>query len=131
MNSPNQKLTSFKGELVEFIESTKVVAGVTCDVYRFVDDSQKDLGIIYINAGCSTPKQKVLKGDRTIEGYISGNGKLIVTGQNGKQQIYQTDKDNLSVDVKIGEIMQWQATTDLVAYEICYPPYQDGRYQNL
>ncbi len=29
--------------------------------------------------------------------------------------------------------MQWQAdpNSPLEAYEICYPPYQDGRYENL
>ena len=33
----------------------------------------------------------------------------------------------------IGEIMQWQADKDspLVAYEICIPPYEDGRYENI
>ena len=29
--------------------------------------------------------------------------------------------------------MQWEADkdSDLVAYEICFPPYEDGRYQNI
>jgi len=29
--------------------------------------------------------------------------------------------------------MQWEADkeADLVAYEICFPPYEDGRYENL
>jgi hypothetical protein len=29
--------------------------------------------------------------------------------------------------------MQWFADDDssLTAYEICYPPYEDGRYENI
>jgi hypothetical protein len=27
--------------------------------------------------------------------------------------------------------MQWTAKTDLIFYEICYPKYEDGRYENL
>jgi hypothetical protein len=37
--------------------------------------------------------------------------------------------------VSKGELMQWQAAHDakdlLVAYEICYPPYEDGRFKNV
>jgi hypothetical protein len=35
--------------------------------------------------------------------------------------------------VGIGDVMQWEADkeTDLVAYEICFPPYEDGRYENI
>ena len=29
--------------------------------------------------------------------------------------------------------MQWEASknSNLVFYEVCYPPYQDGRFENL
>jgi hypothetical protein len=38
----------------------------------------------------------------------------------------------LEVEVKIGETMQWQAApdSDLEVYEICFPPYADGRFEN-
>ena len=43
------------------------------------------------------------------------------------------DGDTFQIDVMIGEVMQWRTTgnVDLIFYEICFPPYADGRYQNL
>lgn len=124
----------FEGTIlkVSYIETMKVAEGVTCDVYRFDDDGTKDLGIIRISSGCKTPLQKIIKGNRTVEGYVSGDGKLIVSG-NGDEKVYKTIKgEKLQVDVKIGETMQWQAgEEDLFVYEICFPPYEDGRYENL
>jgi len=75
--------------------------------------------------------QKVLKGDRTIEGYVSGEGESTIIGLDGKQKIYQAQK-GLEVEVEIGELMQWQAApdSDLEVYEICFPPYADGRFEN-
>jgi hypothetical protein len=37
------------------------------------------------------------------------------------------------VKVEIGELMQWTADekTGLMVYEICFPPYQDGRYEEI
>jgi len=117
---------------VVFVETVDVVKGVECDVYKFVGDDSKDLGIIRIKAGCKTPLQKVLKGERTVEGFISGKGRLVVTASDGEQKIYNGEK-GLVVDVKIGELMQWQAVTDseLEVYEICFPPYKDGRFENI
>ena len=92
----------------------------------------RDLGIIRIKAGSKTPLQKVLRGNQTIEGYISGEGRLVITGTDSAQKEYIAQK-GLAVFVKVGEVMQWQADSDsdLVAYEICYPPYKDGRFENL
>jgi len=120
------------GEPLKFCKSTKVAKGVECDIYKFVGDDSKDLGIIRIKAGCKTPLQKVLKGERTVEGFISGKGRLVVTASDGEQKIYNGEK-GLAVDVKIGELMQWQAVTDseLEVYEICFPPYKDGRFENI
>lgn len=132
----NAHLTEFEFEgqkqKVSFIETTNVAQGVKCDIYKFEGDGSKDLGVIKIGPNCKTPLQKVLKGDKTIEGYISGEGKLIVT-TGGKDKIYQAkESEKFSVDVNIGETMQWQAgEKPLVAYEICFPPYEDGRYENL
>ena len=124
-----------KGEpqKVTFVETMDVTEGVQCDVYSFVDDSEKDLAIIRIAAGKHTPSQRVIKGDKTIEGYISGKGKLIITKQTGEEDVYRTDEKHLEVVVNTGDVMQWIADSNspLIAYEICYPPYEDGRYQNL
>lgn len=120
----------------EFIETMEVTDGVKCDVYKFTGDNTKDLGIIKIEAGKKTPLQKVLKGDRTIEGHVSGKGKLMINRTNGTSETFEvTDNqpEPLSVSVGIGDTMQWESAADskLVAYEICFPPYEDGRYENL
>ncbi len=132
------KSFSFEGneQLVSCVETTHVAKGVDCDVYIFEGDSSKDLGIIKISPGCKTPLQKVLKGDKTIEGYVLGKGRLTITKPDGKQEIYIVGEEfqrSFSVKVEIGELMQWDADKDsgLVAYEICFPPYEDGRYENL
>lgn len=133
-------LKSFRFEeneqVVSYVETMRVTDGVDCEVYTFDGDSSKDLGIIKINPGRKTPLQKVLKGDRTIEGYVSGKGKLYVTKPDGRQETYAVGEESrkpFSVIVEIGELMQWEADedSDLVAYEICFPPYEDGRYQNI
>ncbi len=125
-----------KEETVSYVETMYVVDGVDCDVYTFLADTSKDLGIIKIKPGKKTPLQRVLKGERTIEGYFSGKGKLIVTKPNGDKVPYEVGGDaskQLSVTVNIGELMQWQADKDseLVASEVCFPPYEDGRYENI
>lgn len=121
---------------VSFKERTEVADGVVCDVYSFIDDNRRDLGIINIDTGKKTPLQRVLKGDRTIEGYISGKGKLIITKHNGQVLEYVFDgKTELSktVPVSVGETMQWEADkkSKLRVSEICYPPYEEGRFENL
>ena len=100
-----------KNSAAGFVETTEVAEGVECDVYEFVGDKPKDLGIIRIKAGGKTPLQKVLKGEKTIEGYISGKGQLVITELSGQQKIYPA-KAGLEVEVKIGETMQWQAAPD-------------------
>ncbi len=129
-------LTEFEFEgqkqRISFIETMDVAQGVKCDVYKFDGDKSKDLGIIEIEPNCKTPLQKVLKGDKTIEGYVSGEGKLTIS-TGGKDKTYPTKEgEKFSVNVSIGETMQWQAgEKPLVTYEICFPPYEDGRYENL
>jgi hypothetical protein len=108
-----------KKQPVFFVETMHVTDGVDCDVYIFIGDSSKDLGIIRISPGNKTPLQKVLKGDRTIEGYISGKGKLTITKPDGKQEIYTVSgesKEPIVVTVGIGEIMQWEADKESVKY---------------
>lgn len=132
------KVFTFEGreQPVSFVETMHVIDGVDCDVYKFLEDSSKDLGIIRVISGSKTPLQRVLKGDRTVEGYLSGKGKLTITKSDGKQNFYEVgaeSKKPFEVNVGIGETMQWEAdkNSNLVAYEICFPPYEDGRYENI
>jgi hypothetical protein len=137
MNS--DPFTSFlfqsKNVPVSFIETSQVVPGITCDVYEFVGDTEKDLGVVTIQPGFKTPLQQVLKGDKTIEGYISGSGTLSIKRIDGKQEVYQMNesKKSFSIEVMVGDTMQWQADKDsvLIIYEICFPPYMEGRFDNL
>lgn len=120
---------------VLFVETVPVLTGVDCDVYTFNKDPNKDLGIIRIQPGRKTPLQKVLKGDKTIEGYVSGKGKLTITTNDGTQTIHMVGETmgTFSANVSIGQLMQWEAdpNSSLTAYEVCYPPYEDGRYENI
>jgi hypothetical protein len=120
---------------VSFLETSSVNKKVECDVYSFINDDEKDLGIIKIKAGGKTPLQKILKGKKTIEGYVSGVGSLTVNEEGGQKKVYKVNEDtkSFSVDLSIGDTMQWSASRDseLVAYEVCYPPYEDGRFEDL
>lgn len=51
----------------EFVETTDVKEGVRCHVYEYKHDDSRDLGIVEVEKGYKTPKQKVLLGDKTIE----------------------------------------------------------------
>lgn len=119
----------------KFIETMQVTDGVECDVYIHPETNERDLAIITIAPGKSTPLQKVLNGEETIEGYISGKGRLVITHVDGSESIFEVDQNSVGFahTIKIGEIMQWHADNneELVLFEICYPPYEDGRYENL
>lgn len=132
------KLTQFTldGNIlpVRFNETIEVKSGVACDVYSFVDDESRDLAIVTVASGCKTPLQRILLGEKTIEGYYDGTGTLTVVDENGKERQYAfKGGDNGAVDVFVGQTMQWYADTksDLVFYEICQPPYEDGRFENI
>ncbi len=135
--SPRLETFKFEGDFlaVSYKETEQVSEGVECDVYQFVDDDTMDLGIIRVKPGFSTPRQKVLHGDRTIEGFLSGKGTLIITNPDNEVSTFPFDEDSIHfpIKVKIGEIMQWQADpgSPLVAYEVCFPPYQDDRYERI
>src|SRR5438552_464159 len=74
---------------VSYSETTPVTNGVTCDVYTFDGDSSKDLGVIRIKPGSKTPLQRVVQGERTVEGFISGKGQLTITKSDGKQEVFK------------------------------------------
>ena len=129
-----QKITNFKhadeDQTVEYIETQVVKDGVECDVYRFPNDTTKDLAIVRVKAGHKTPKQLILKGTKTIEGHISGQAILFVTadGSDPLEYIFP-NTDQTYVELNINSVMQWQALEDLTFYEICEPPYEDGRFK--
>ena len=122
----------FKGESITFIETQSVKEGVVCNVYSFDNNSEKDLGIISVAKNTCTPLQKILKGEKTVEGYIEGKGILSIKKQNGEEIKLKFPGDQESVELHIGDVMQWCAGgSGLTFYEICYPPYEDGRFENL
>ena len=75
---------------VSFVETMQVADGVKCDTYTFDNRDDVDLGIIKIQPNFKTPRQKVLDGENTVEGYISGKGKLVVERNYGHTDVYDT-----------------------------------------
>ena len=124
-----------QSQRVSYLGTSAVTEGVECDVYEFEGDKTKDLGIIRISAGAKTPLQRVLKGDRTVEAYISGRGRLVLRRKDATEdEIHPAEEgQRFSVDVHEGDTMRWEAADDsgLVVSEVCFPPYEDGRYENL
>lgn len=120
---------------VIFQQSVEVTPEVTCDVYIHPETNERDLGIITIQPGKRTPLQRVFGGDETIEGYISGNGVLTIIHADGSVSEFPvgSGSEGFSQVVEVGEIMQWRASDngELVVFEICFPPYADGRFENL
>jgi hypothetical protein len=131
----SERLVEFQHQQVTFIRTDQIKNGVECDVYDFKDDSSKDLAIVRVKANHSTPLQKVLAGDSTFEGYLSGEGQLVVGDTEGHTTVYGYSEDGQAtnpVNVSLGQTMQWHAgTKELVFYEICTPPYEDGRFENV
>lgn len=117
---------------IKFIETQVVKTGVSCDIYNISDDATKDLAIVRVKKGFSTPKQLIVKGSKTIEGYVSGKALLSVVTSNGEKIEYSFPSTKQSyVELGIGATMQWRSTEDLTFYEICEPPYEDGRFKDL
>lgn len=120
---------------VSFGETQKVKDGVECDVYTFSEDPTKDLAVVRVDKSTKTPLQRVLSGNSTVEGFVSGKGTLVVTLADGtvNKFIFDESNDVSEVVVEVGQVMQWTASDDqeLVFYEICDPPYEDGRYEVL
>ena len=137
--SSDKKLKDFaianKPLAVSFVETQTVKEGVECDVYTFTDDDSEDLAIVRVTKGFKTPLQRVLSGTKTTEGYLQGEGTLTVHTAKGEEKSYdfKIGDDAREVEVEVGQTMQWHANgdTDLTFYEICDPPYQDGRFENL
>lgn len=120
-----KKYTSFLWEKVSFISRSEVKEWVICDVYSFDENAEKDLWIIHIKKWYSTPKQKVLKWDKTIEGLLSGTATFTLNG------IITHCSNKEKLEINRWDIMQWTAMEDTVFYEVCYLPYEDGRFENI
>jgi mannose-6-phosphate isomerase-like protein (cupin superfamily) len=119
---------------VEFVATSQVKEGVTCDVYRFTDDATKDLGVVEVLPGFRTPLQRVLAGESTIEGLLRGQGKLTITKDGGQVRVYDFhDPGRPPISVDRGDLMQWHAngSMPLVFYEVCTPPYEAGRFADV
>lgn len=131
------KLNSFpyngQAYLVRFIETQKITKGVACDIYAFTEDETKDLAIITIDRGNKTPLQKLIGGNVTIEGFVSGSGILRVKSKDEEYTYIFNQNSSDPVSIKQGEIIQWivDKDSDLVVFEICEPPFSEGRFENL
>jgi hypothetical protein len=110
-----------------------MVLRVMCNVYAFSADSTKDLGVIHIKAGASTPKQLILKGDKTVEGYLAGEADFVFskTAESDTVLGYSDDSYGNDTTLGIGDTMQWSAIRNSVCYEVCYPSYEDGRFEQV
>lgn len=120
----------------EYQETVEVIPGkVFCDVYTHPETQERDLGIISISAGANTPVQRVILGEETIEGYLSGKGKLIVIHNDGSIAEYPVDEttEGFTCSIWEGQTMQWQADSEepLEIFEICYPPFEEGRFESI
>lgn len=99
-----QRENEFRGESIQFVESSQVKEGVICDVYNFVEDDAKDLGIVEVKKGFKTPLQLVIDGDRTFEIFKQGKGILTVIDKDSSKTIYNfPDSKQTEVEVKVGE----------------------------
>ncbi|KKS22498.1 MAG: hypothetical protein UU80_C0006G0024 [candidate division WWE3 bacterium GW2011_GWA1_41_8] len=130
-----RKYFTFEGvrQEVIFKESETLPGGTEVDIYEFAGDPTKDLAIYKTK---KTPLQRVEGGERTVEGYISGVGKLRIGKPDGTYITFYVGGGNLKelrVDVEIGQTMQWIADKNsiLVGYEVCLPPYEPGRFTDL
>lgn len=139
----SEKLTQFKldGVLCEvrFMEQTEIVPGVVCETYQFVGNGSADLAIVRVTPSFNTPLQRILKGNKTIEQHCWGKGKLTIARAGGMGiEIYYVggmSPQMQPVELHVGDLMQWQALpgtgVDLCFSEVCYPPYEEGRFENL
>jgi hypothetical protein len=124
-----------KADLVDYESTYDVVPGVRCDTYKFRGDEGRDLAIVRVEPGARTPVQEVLiEGGRTVEGWMSGRGRLMVIRENGHIEEYVAGSaGSQQVEVGRGDKMQWIADRGekLVFSEVCWPPYEPGRFADL
>ena len=56
---------------LEIIDEGEVTEGVYCWAYKNPNDNEKDLGLVLVKAGYSTPRQLVFKGEKTVEVFFA------------------------------------------------------------
>lgn len=131
------KLKSFvvSGEILYLTyESTnEVKKGVMCDVYSVVDRTDVDFAFVTMKGGSTTPLQRVVGGDRTTEIHVSGIGQFFFQENDGAEpKLFNLEEGKpFALDIPVGSTVRWIAETDLTFAEVCYPPYEDGRYIDL
>lgn len=118
---------------VNYLTTEGVSEGIEADLYSFIGDSTKDLAIIRVHPRHRTPLQKILQGSETIEGYIDGEGILTLHRASGEvtEHVFLPGKANEPVSVNVDDTMQWVTDSGLTFYEVCTPPYEKGRFENL
>ena len=118
---------------ITHVDTSVVKEGVACDVFRFTDRTDVDLGVVTVAPEVSTPLQRVIEGEATLEGFIDGSGTLeVVRKATGEIEEYTFPGEHTEVTVSIGDVMQWTAGPNgLEFYELCWPPYEDGRFEDL
>src|SRR5438045_183293 len=94
-------LATFKNRHVTFVETMHVKDGVECDVYSFVGDDAEDLAIVRVTRGFKTPLQKILQGEKTVEGYLEGKGTLTVQDEGAKSKTYHFDSASTDKEVEV------------------------------
>ena len=49
------------------------------------------------------------------------------------EHVFSADSEPCAIDVNVGDSMQWTAGSEEVLefQEVCIPPYEDGRFENL
>ena len=118
---------------VEFIETEVVKDGVICDVYKFVGVTAYDLAIVRVSPGVSTPLQWITGGreeNKTVEGVLEGTGTLLITGIDNNPRVSEGVPKTTVLHGT--DQLQWTAGKEgLTFFEICHPPYEDGRYVNV
>lgn len=97
-----ERINDFQSNVVIYTETTYPNDDTECDVYIFDNDPSRDLAIIKVKPHGQTPKQRVVSGEQTFEGYMSGFGNLCVN-----DKVYTFPSESLSeVEVKAGDCMQ-------------------------
>lgn len=141
-NASYLKSIDFEGSLlpVKYRQTTHIEGnpGVTCDEYNIDGDETRDLGVIKIEGGCSTPVQEVRwvqDRQRAVEKYVKGSGTLKVKNPNGETILYLVSSKSrmpLSVDIFPGDLIQWRADigSKLEVYEILSPSYNENWFRN-
>ena len=118
---------------LKYESTNEVKTGVMCDVYSVRERTDVDFAFVKMESGCSTPLQLVLGGEKTVEIHLSGAGQFFFQeNEQAEPEVFRLeDGKPFQLTIPIGSKVRWTAETELTFVEVCYPPYEDGRYRNL